>query len=153
MTSPKLTHVAVAGLAAGAVMNLTATAFRSLVLPTADSYLWNFVFGMIGVSLYAVMSAGSGPSPARAVVTGTTFWVIASALPDYVMFSAGVLPQPNVTFSAVLGLVEIVPAIVAGAWGYDWAVTTQQARVQKQESRNTSTMRVTPHTPLTVEAI
>lgn len=153
MASPKVIHVAAAGVAAGVVINVTATAFWSFVLPTADSYFWGFVFGILAVSLYAAMSAKSGPSPARAVVAGMTLWMVAAAVPNYVFFVAGVLTQNVAAFASVLGFIEVVPAAILGAWAYDWAATTQQAHAQKHQSGNASTTRLTPHTPLNVKAI
>jgi hypothetical protein len=156
MARINVVHAGAAGVVAGVVINLTARAAWSFVLPSrmmAGSYLWGFAVGMTTVWLYSVMSARSGPSPGRAVVAGMIAWLFTIAVPNYGFWVFETLSGSLLALSSVLGIVEIIPAALGGAWVYEWAAATKVARAAKQQTRNASTVRLTPHTPLSVEAI
>jgi hypothetical protein len=80
-------------------------------------------------------------------------WLIAIAVPNYAFLAFETLSRDHVTLSSVLGVAEVVPAGLAGAWAYDWAATMQHARAQNPQTRTASATRLTPHTPLAVKAI
>ncbi len=149
-------HVGAAGVVAGVVINLIARASWNFILPNrmmAGSYVWGFLVGIVMVLTYSALSARSGPSPARAVLAGMTAWLFGIAVPNYAFFVVEALSGSLVALSSTLGILELVPAALAGAWAYDWATTAQVARAQQQQPRYASTVRLTPHTPMSVKPI
>lgn len=156
MARINVVHVGAAGVVAGVVINLTARAAWNFLLPNRmmeGSYIWGFVVGIATVWIYSAMSARSGPSPVRAMVAGMAVWLFAIAVPNYGFWVFETLSGSLVALSSALGVFELVLAALSGAWAYEWAAATQLARTQKQRFRNSSSVRLTPHTPLRVKAI
>jgi hypothetical protein len=84
-------------------------------------FVIGFVMGIAGVWLYASMRPRFGPGPKTAVLTGLAVWLLGYFIPlvgDALMglFDPGLLVIPM-----IWGLVEVIVAVVAGAWVYQEA--------------------------------
>jgi len=98
-------------------------AMRALGRPMSGSALiafaiMGFVSGITAVLLYAAARPLLGPGAKTAALTGFVFWIIGCALPNLGFSAMGFLPKRLLLIGAIVSLVEIIFASIAGAWLY-----------------------------------
>lgn len=77
-----------------------------------------FLIGITVVLLYARARPRFGPGAKTAVLAGFVLWVIGYALPSFGFSALGFLPKRLLLIGAIVGLLEVILASVAGAWLY-----------------------------------
>jgi len=80
--------------------------------------VWGFLLGIAAVWLYVAIRTRYGPGPNTAIRAGLAAWALAVFLPNLGNYPLGLFPARLLVISAVVALVEIVVATVAGAWLY-----------------------------------
>lgn len=80
--------------------------------------LYGFVVGIAGVFLYAAIRPRFGAGVKTAVTAGVFAWVMCYALWCVSLVNMGLFPASLMVPVAALGLVELLVAVVAGAWLY-----------------------------------
>lgn len=76
------------------------------------------VYGILAVGAYAGIRPRFGPGPQTAVYAGLGVWLLGYFLPTLTWMPMGLFPARLVTISALVGLLEILLATLAGAWLY-----------------------------------
>jgi hypothetical protein len=85
---------------------------------TMGYIIMGFLVGIMAVATYAVARPRFGPGPRTAAVMGLAYWVIGYLLPNFGYSLTGLFPNRPMLISTIGGLVEIVLAVLAGAWLY-----------------------------------
>ena len=80
--------------------------------------IYGFILGIAAVWLYASIRSRFGAGPKTAVISGVAFWFIGYFLPIIGWSSIGLYSTGMLTRWAILGLIEMIIATLAGAWVY-----------------------------------
>jgi hypothetical protein len=80
--------------------------------------IWNFVFGIGVVWVYAAIRPRFNPGPKTAVIAGLAVWFLVWLLGFGSTVITGLLPASLVMVTVIWGLFEVPIATVAGAWLY-----------------------------------
>lgn len=133
MTKINWGRVLLGGVVAGIVMNLIEYVFHTYVIAGQEGAAMTalgahmmanaipiflalgFVTGIVTIWFYAAARPRYGAGAKTAVMIAIGVWVIAYAIPDIGMAGQGLFPMRLMCLEAVVGLVEIVVATVAGA--------------------------------------
>ena len=94
------------------------------------SMWWGLLMGTVAVWLYVSLRAQYGAGVKTAMLAGAATWILGYALPNYSIWTFGILDGPLVSRASAIGFVQIVLATVAGAALYNWAgdaVTAERA--------------------------
>src|SRR5260370_21249407 len=128
--------VLVGGLLAGIVVNLFEYVTHGVVLASDWNavmqnlgrqmprsavvifVLMGFLVGIMAVWLYAAARPRYGAGPRTAAFVGFGYWIIGYALPNLGLVSTGLIPRRLLAIVTIVGLVEIVAAMIVGAWFY-----------------------------------
>ncbi|MGH9895695.1 MAG: hypothetical protein ACREA0_27665, partial [bacterium] len=76
------------------------------------------VYGILAVGAYAAIRPRFGAGPQTALYAGLGVWLLGYFLPTLTWIPMGLFPGRLVTIAALVGLVEILLATLAGAWLY-----------------------------------
>jgi len=131
-------RVVLGGLLAGVVINLVEYITNGMVL--RDSWaqtmqalgkpaeisasaivtfnIWGFLLGIAAVWIYAAIRPRYGAGPATAVRAGLAAWALAVFLSNLSTYALGLFPVWLLVVTAVVALIEVVVATLAGAWVY-----------------------------------
>jgi hypothetical protein len=74
--------------------------------------------GLVGVWIYAGMRPRLGAGPKTALLAGLLVWTAGRLCVALDMFALGVFPWQLLAGQSVLGLMAILPGVLAGAWVY-----------------------------------
>ncbi len=137
MTGINTGRFILAGITAGVVLNVLEglasllyaerlrTAMESHGLAVSESpamlalyLLIGFVVGFVAVWIYVAARTRLGPGPGTAVKVGIVYWLGGYLIVVLSYASLGLFPAGMLTMWAVVGLVEMVLATLAGAWVY-----------------------------------
>lgn len=138
-------RVLLGGLLAGLVVNITEFVLNGVVLKEewasvmkainrpaefttaqmAGFVAWGFVFGILGVWLYAAIRPRFGAGPGTAVTAGFALWMLGNLMPNGFLMMMGTFPTNLLLIGIAVGLVEAVVAIVLGAAVYHEAATQE----------------------------
>lgn len=137
MTSINWGRVIVGGLVAGAVLNVFDFLVNGVWL--ADAWneamaalgkeaisggmiavfvVWDFLFGIFLVWLYAAIRPRFGPGPGTAVIAGLAMWLIFYLLRSVAEAPMDLYPVRLYAIVTAVGLVQLPLAAMAGAWLY-----------------------------------
>ncbi|HLE56642.1 MAG TPA: hypothetical protein VJB15_06115 [Rhodothermia bacterium] len=97
------------------------------------SVWWGLLMGIVAVWLYVSLRAQYGAGTKTAALAGTVTWVLGYALPNYSIWTFGILDGSLVAQASAIGFVQVVLATLAGAALYNWAgdaVTAEQGMRQ-----------------------
>ncbi len=79
---------------------------------------WNFVFGIFLVWLYAAVRPRFGAGPKTAAMMGVAVWFLWYFMHTIVEAPLELFPSKIYLTAAILGLVQLVLALLAGGWLY-----------------------------------
>jgi len=131
-----LGRVIFGGLIAGFVVNLGELAVNVWLLGDAWTevlaamglefdvpalVLWgsgSFVLGIVGVWIYAAISARYGPGPKTALRAGVAVWAAAFLVPSVGFLATRPFPPGLVVSTLLTGLVEVCLGVYLGSWLY-----------------------------------
>jgi len=85
-----------------------------LALPIA----WSIVVGILAIWLYAAIRPRYGPGPATAVRAALAVWAFSTVTFSIAMTCLRIFPARLMAIGAACSLVEMVVAVLAGAWLY-----------------------------------
>jgi hypothetical protein len=80
--------------------------------------LMGLLDGAAGVIIYAGMLPRYGAGTKTALLAGLLVWVVGRLCVAFDMFALGVFPWRFLAGQTILGLIAIVPSVLAGAWIY-----------------------------------
>jgi hypothetical protein len=80
--------------------------------------VWSFVVGIIAIWLYAAIRPRYGPGPKTALRTALAVWCFTGVNFAVAMGSIGIFPGSLMALAAVWSLVEVIVAMLVGAWLY-----------------------------------
>jgi hypothetical protein len=80
--------------------------------------LWSFVIGILSVWLYAAIRPRYGPGPKTAIRAALAVWSFTTATFSIAMACLGLFPVRLMAYSAAWSLVEVIVAMLVGAWIY-----------------------------------
>ena len=84
----------------------------------AASNLWGFIFGLLGLWLYASIRPRFGAGPKTAIYAGSAVWTLVTLLATLGATVGVSLPVTAIVTSVVIGFVEINLGMLLGAWHY-----------------------------------
>lgn len=131
-----LGRVVVGGLIAGLIVNLgelavnvwwlgdawtDALAGLGFGVDTGSLVLWgggSFLLGIVGVWIYAAISASYGPGPLTALRAGAAVWAVAFVFPSIGFLGVGTFPRGLIAIALTWGLIEVCLAVYMGSWMY-----------------------------------
>ena len=141
-------HLAGGGVTAGVIYNVSSAIAWETALsndfasqlgrqlsqkaaPTA--MIAGYAVGMIAVSLYLLLSERQIPWIKAATMAAAITWLLAVALPSYMVWSFGMFSGSLLARSSAFGAVEILLATLMGAWVYNWGETMSVARARRPQ--------------------
>jgi len=132
-----------AGLAAGCVINAFEYGVHRLLLdpqwtaafaalgktPTGWSTFIpsNFLVGIIGMWIYTRLAPRYGFGAKTAVRAAAAIWVVFWAIPLMAMQPMDLFPNSLIFTAIALGILDSIPAMLAGAWLYRFAQPPAEA--------------------------
>ncbi len=99
------------------------------------SMWWGLLMGIVAVWLFVSLRAQYGAGSKTAALAGVVVWLLGCALPNYSLWTFGILDGLLVSKASAIGFVQIVLATVAGAALYSWAGDTVAAEQGMKQSR------------------
>src|SRR5881394_938015 len=131
-------RVILGGLLAGVVINLVEFVTNGLILkdswaqvmqaigkpaePSGSAILlfnvWGFLLGIAAVWAYAAIRPRYGAGVGTAIRAGIAAWGLAVFLANLANYPSGLFPMRLLVITAIVALVEIPIATMAGAWLY-----------------------------------
>ena len=126
-------RVLLGGLVAGLIMNIVEYVFHTYVIAQQEGEAMNvlnahmmngaipvflalgFVTGIVAIWLYAAARPRYGAGAKTAVLIAIGVWILGYAIPDIGVAFEGLSPMRLMCLEAVVGLVEVIVATVAGA--------------------------------------
>jgi len=129
-------HVLGGGVLAGVMINTSGVFVWQMIL--GNEYLkqlgrelpgktiplsmwWGLLMGVVAVWLYVSLRAQYGAGSKTAVLAGAATWVLGYALPNYAIWTFGILGGSLLARASAIALVQMVLATLAGAALYNWA--------------------------------
>ena len=80
--------------------------------------LWGFLIGIFAVWLYAAIRPRYGPGPKTALCAGLFVWCLGYLLTSVTPILLNLYPRRIFAIGLSVGLVEVLLAILIGAWSY-----------------------------------
>jgi hypothetical protein len=131
-------RVILGGLLAGVVINVVEYVTNGLVLKQAWGQamqalgkpselsgtailtfnIWGFLLGIAAVWLYAAIRPRYGQGVGTATRAALAAWALVYVLPNLSLFPLGIFPTRLLVVPAIIGLIELIVATIAGAWLY-----------------------------------
>ena len=131
-------RIILGGLAAGVVINISAATLHEGILKDTWSaamqelgksgefgggqdamfVVMGFLIGIALVWLYAAIRPRYGAGPKTAMCAGAATWLLAYALPSIGQIAMDLWPLGALLAAIAWGLVEMIPAGLAGGWLY-----------------------------------
>ena len=87
-------------------------------LATLLPIAWSFVVGILAIWLYAAIRPRYGPGPRTAVRAGLALWAFSTVTFSVAMASLRIFPARLMAIATAWSLVEVIVAVLAGAWLY-----------------------------------
>ena len=129
-------HVLGGGVLAGVIINTSGVFIWQMIL--GNEYLkqlgrelpgkaiplsmwWGMLTGIVAVWLYVSLRAQYSSGSKTAALAGAVTWVLGYALPNYSIWTFGILGGSLLVRASAIALVQIVLATLAGAALYNWA--------------------------------
>jgi len=79
---------------------------------------WSFVVGILAIWLYAAIRPRYGPGARTAVRAGLALWAFSTVTFSIAMASLRIFPARLMAIATAWSLVEVIVAVLAGAWLY-----------------------------------